>query len=40
MTLFWGAVCFGAGLLVGWNLLPQPQWVRNLWVSGEEKLKN
>lgn len=19
------------GLVVGWNFLPQPQWVKNLW---------
>jgi len=22
---------FAAGLVVGWNVLPQPQWVVNLW---------
>lgn len=22
---------FVAGLLVGWNVLPQPAWVRALW---------
>ncbi|UAT28874.1 hypothetical protein PP753_gp35 [Dinoroseobacter phage vB_DshP-R7L] len=27
----------GVGLIVGWNVLPQPQWVKNLysrWFSG------
>lgn len=33
MTLFLG---FIAGLLVGWNLLPQPEWVKR----SVEKLKN
>lgn len=22
---------FAIGLVVGWNLLPQPKWVLNLW---------
>lgn len=22
---------FGAGLVVGWNVLPQPKWVQALW---------
>lgn len=25
------ATGFIAGLVVGWNLLPQPQWVKDLW---------
>lgn len=24
-------LAFAAGLLVGWNVLPQPKWVQNLW---------
>lgn len=24
-------VAFVAGLIVGWNLLPQPEWVRRMW---------
>lgn len=24
-------VIFGAGLILGWNVLPQPKWVRRLW---------
>lgn len=26
-------VAFVAGLVVGWNLLPQPMWVKNLWAK-------
>lgn len=35
-------VVFGAGLIVGWNLLPQPAWVKEIydrvasWVSGNK----
>lgn len=25
-TVFW----FGTGLVVGWNVLPQPKWVKDL----------
>jgi hypothetical protein len=25
------ALSFGAGLVVGWNLLPQPHWVADLY---------
>ena len=31
MTLLGLGVGFAAGLVVGWNFLPQPQWVRNLF---------
>lgn len=24
----------GLGLLIGWNVLPQPKWVKNLWDKG------
>jgi len=24
---------FAVGLVVGWNLLPQPAWVKNLWTK-------
>lgn len=27
-TLFW----LSAGLLIGWNVLPQPEWARALWL--------
>lgn len=26
-AIFWIAV----GMIIGWNLLPQPQWVKNLY---------
>lgn len=31
MTFLGLAVGFGAGLVVGWNFLPQPNWVRKLF---------
>lgn len=24
---------FIAGLIVGWNLLPQPEWIKTLWTK-------
>lgn len=27
-------IVFGAGLLVGWNVLPQPTWVKSLYDRG------
>lgn len=27
------ALGFVAGLVIGWNLLPQPEWIRDLWVK-------
>jgi hypothetical protein len=29
--LFVDALIFVAGLVVGWMVLPRPQWVENLW---------
>ena len=29
--MFEGLIGFTAGLVVGWNLLPQPAWVKSLW---------
>lgn len=29
----------GAGLLIGWNLLPQPAWVKALWDKAVAKVK-
>lgn len=26
----WGLI-FVAGILVGWNVLPQPKWIQALW---------
>jgi hypothetical protein len=33
-------VVFGLGLLIGWNLLPQPEWIKNLWDKAVAKIKN
>jgi hypothetical protein len=30
---------FAAGLLVGWNVLPQPTWVKTLWDKWMAKIK-
>lgn len=27
--MIWYAVAFGAGLIVGWNFLPQPQFIKD-----------
>ena len=36
-----GMFIFGAaaGLIVGWNLLPQPEWAKNLWDKLVAKIK-
>lgn len=34
------AVAFFAGLIVGWNVLPQPTWVKVAYDSVLFKLKN
>jgi hypothetical protein len=31
---------FIGGLLVGWNLLPQPEWAKNLYDKIRAKIKN
>lgn len=28
--MIWCALAFGAGLIVGWNFLPQPQFVKDI----------
>lgn len=28
--MVFGIICFVAGLVVGWNFLPQPDWVKDL----------
>jgi hypothetical protein len=33
-ALFW----FGVGLIVGWNLLPQPQWIKNLFIKAKQNI--
>lgn len=35
-AIFW----FGCGLVVGWNLLPQPMWVKVLYDYIVQKIKN
>lgn len=35
-ALFWVSV----GLVVGWNVLPQPTWVENLYKNISDKLTN
>ena len=32
-------IVFGAGLVVGWNVLPQPAWVAALYTNLVSKLK-
>lgn len=33
------ALAFGAGLIVGWNVLPQPEWARRLYESASSAVK-
>jgi hypothetical protein len=33
-ALFWVTV----GLVVGWNVLPQPKWVKTLWNKWFDKI--
>lgn len=35
-SIFW----FACGLVVGWNLLPQPAWVKLVYDMVVEKIKN
>lgn len=32
-------ICFVAGLLVGWNVLPQPAWVLRIVEKVKERLR-
>jgi hypothetical protein len=32
------ALGFAAGLIVGWNLLPQPAWIKDLYDRASDKL--
>ena len=34
-TLFW----IGVGVVIGWNVLPQPAWAKVLWDQLMEKYK-
>ncbi len=36
MRMFEFLLGAGIGLIVGWNFLPQPQWVKNLFGFGAE----
>jgi len=38
--MLWTIIAFVLGLLVGWNLLPQPPWVKNLWTKAEDKIED
>jgi hypothetical protein len=33
-------LAFGAGLVVGWNVLPQPRWVRRIYVKASEEIED
>jgi hypothetical protein len=33
-------IAFGSGLVVGWNVLPQPQWVADLYKKVMSNFKN
>jgi hypothetical protein len=33
-------IFLGIGLVIGWNLLPQPTWVKNLYDKVLQDLKN
>ena len=33
-------IVFGAGLVVGWNILPQPKWVADLYKTVISNFKN
>jgi hypothetical protein len=33
-------IAFCAGLIVGWNFLPQPQWVKDLVSKVKERINN
>jgi hypothetical protein len=35
-AMFW----FGCGLMVGWNLLPQPTWVKVMYDLAVAKIKS
>jgi|GEM_PF-1809542 len=38
--MFDNLVCFLAGLVVGWNVLPQPLWVKALYDLVVNKIKS
>lgn len=38
--MFTAIISFAAGLLIGWNVLPQPEWVKKLWDKAEDKVED
>lgn len=38
--MLWTAFVFVAGLVAGWTVLPQPQWVRRLYANAAVWLSN
>lgn len=32
-------LCIAVGMLIGWNVLPQPAWAKALWDKYMEKFK-
>ncbi len=37
--MFTMILAFSAGLLIGWNLLPQPGWVKRAWDFVASKIR-
>lgn len=37
--MLWDLFMFGAGLVVGWNVLPQPEWVKNAYAASANWVK-
>lgn len=35
----WFIIGIGIGLIIGWNLLPQPAWVKAIYNRAEGKVK-
>lgn len=38
--MLYDLLLIGIGLVVGWNVLPQPEWVKNLYISTMNKLES
>lgn len=36
--MFWMMIAFAAGLVVGWNVLPQPKWVADMYAKAKAKV--
>jgi len=47
LSILWNVIAWAGqplfylalGLLVGWNVLPQPGWVKKLWDKAKVKIK-